>query len=229
MSFTEGMWEQALPQSDLQMFIGADQIRNTTGAPTLTLNASGDLSLNLGASSSAVFMVSATDFVRTGRYATTAIDQEQFGTAASQPGPSTVSGTSGPLALQPGYPPLKASQMATLGAIQTGPIPKGFQINSIDVVYLITGAALTSIAVGLTKTVFANNTANAVTSLLTKAQNGLALAIQANPYVINVAVPSPAMLVSADTEALIELDVTTPASSAFRLYGFVLHCSYNLN
>lgn len=239
MPFTESRWEQGSVSTDLQMFIGADQIRNTSGAPTLTLNGSGDLSLNLGASTTAVFAVSASDFLRTGQYAVPiysggaqnagALPQQAFGTAASVPGPSTIAGTSDPLALPQGTPPQPSSKLATLGNIRTGPLVRGFQINSVDVIYLITGAALTSIAIGLTKTVFANNVANAVLNMIAKAQNGLATATQANPYVTNVVVPAPAMITSPDTATLLELDVTTAAGGAFRLYGFVLRMNYNLN
>ena len=119
--------------------------------------------------------------------------------------------------------------MATRGAIQTGPVPKGFQIDSVDVIYLVSGAALTLAQIGITQTKFANNTAAVVSNILVKAANGLATAIQANPYVINVPVTSPTMLVTPDNAILIELDMTTQAAGALRVYGLNVKCHYNYN
>ena len=233
MSYTEGRWEQGTPFPDMTIFVGPDELKNTSGTATLTLNAPGDLSLNIGASQTCVFLVTEASMLRSGVYANAALDQSQFGTAASQPGPSLVPGTSGPLGQKAGYPPIPASQMTTLGAVLTGPMPKGIQINSIVPIYSVQGGALSSIALGVTSTKFANNAAFVVTNLLAKAQNGLLLANTtgaATPYTNAVAMPTPSFIVGAATgvEALLELDLTTGAGTA-RLYGINMNCSFNFN
>lgn len=226
---TEGSVLQDELVPDLQIFTGADEIRNTSGTATLTLNASGNLSLNIAASQACVFVCSELESYRTGVYATTQLTQEQFGTAAAQPGPSTVANTSGPLSLAQAKPPVTAAQMATLGNILRGPMPKGFMITSIDVIYNVGVVPLTTAQVGITKTAFVNNVAPAVTNILAKAANGLPTAVQANPYVTNVPIASPVLITSTDTELIIEVDLTTAATGTCNFYGFVLHVSYNLN
>lgn len=231
---TEGRIESNMSNPDLTIFVGPDEIKNTSGTATLTLNASGDLSLNIPASQACVFVVSEASLLRSGVLASAATDQSQYGTAASQPGPSAVAGTSGPLGMKPGYPPIAAANMATLGAIQTGAIPKGLQINSVTPVYSVSVVALTSIALGVTSTKFANNGAITVTNLLAKGTNGLAVATTtgaATPYATPVAMTSPAMTPGSTTgtEILIELDMTTAGTGTARLYGFSVNCSYNFN
>ena len=215
--------------TDMQIFIDPHHIFASSGVAAVTRDGSGLINLAIGASQACVFQAFFTPNTRTGMYATPALDQEQFGTAASQPGPSIVANTSGPLALKPGFPPILAADMATLGAIQRGPIPKGIQINSIDAIYLVTGVALTLATVGVTKTVFANNTAPAVTNLLANASNGLPTAVQAQPYVKNVPLTAVAFLTDNDVEPIIELDLTTAAGGSAKLYGLVAHCSFNFN
>lgn len=225
---TDSVWEQGSSFPDLQIFIGADEIRTTSGTATLTLNASGDLSVNIGASQTTVNVISEPGFERTGRYGSSALDQQQYGTAASQPGPSAVPGTSGPG--YSGMPPIQGSKLATLtGGVPAGPAAKGIMITSIDAIYLIAGSALTLNQLGITASKFVNNVAVAVTNILAKAANGLQTAIQANPYVTNVPVTTPAFVVTPDTEVLVEWDVTTQAGGSARLYGLVLRCSFNFN
>jgi len=228
MSYTDGTWDNGSPYSDMEIFIGPDELRTTSGTAALTLNASGDLSVNIGASQATVNVVTPVELIRTGVYGT---PQSQFGTAAGVSGPSAVANTSGPLALQPGYPPITAANMATVGGagILRGPIPKGIQINSLVLNYLITGAALTANQIGITKTSFVNNVAIAVSNILAKATNGLQTATQANPYSTAVAVTAPAFQVTTNTAIILEWDVTTQAGGACRLYGITLKCSFNFN
>lgn len=229
MPTTEGIWEQNTALTDMQIFIDPYHIFASAGAATLTRDGAGLLNLAVGASQACVFNCFATPKLRTGMYATAALNQQQFGTAASQPGPSTVPNTSGPLALQPGFPPILAANMATLGAIQRGPIPKGIQINSFDAIYTIAGAALTLAQCAVYKTVFANNVAPSVTALLALGANGLPTATQAQPYVKNVPLTNPAFITDNDAMPLVELDLTTQAGGSLKLYGVVLRCSFNYN
>jgi hypothetical protein len=166
--------------------------------------------------------------LRTGQYAS-ASSQSQFGTAAGVAGPTTVANTSGPLALPAGIPPILAANLPTLGNIQRGPIPKGMQINSIDVIYTVAGLAAAVATVGLTTTAFANTTAPVVANLIALAANGLPTAVQATPYVKNVAVATPAMIITADTEVVANVNFTGGATGTVDFYGIVVHCSYNFN
>ena len=229
MPTTEGIWQQNTASNDMEIFIDPYHLWVAAGSATLTRDGSGLINLAIGASQTCVIEGVFTPKLRTGMYATPALDQEQFGTAASQPGPSTVADTSGPLALKPGFPPILAANMATLGNIQRGPIPKGIQINSVDAIYSVAGAALSLATIGVTKTVFANNVAPAVTVLLANAANGLPTATQANPYVKNVPLSTVAFLTDHDAEPIIELDLTTAAGGSAKLYGLVARCSFNYN
>lgn len=229
MPTTEQFWQSNTAFNDMQIFIDPYHIATLAGAATLTRAGSGLVSLAIAASEACVFEAFFTPKTRTGMYATPALNQQEFGTAAAQPGPSTVPNTSGPLALRPGFPPILAANMATLGNIQRGPIPKGVQINSVDAIYSVAGAALSLATIGVTKTVFANNTAPVVTNLLANAANGLPTAIQAQPYVTNVPLTTVAFITDNDVEPLIELDLTTAAGGTANLYGLVARCSFNYN
>lgn len=98
---------------------------------------------------------------------------------------------------------------------------KGFRLDSFDVNYSIATLALDAHTVTLDAITYANNSANAVSSVAITGV--LATAIQANPYVTNVSVNSPAFLVSANSKYVIELTVDAAATSAYTLYGLNLH------
>jgi hypothetical protein len=229
MGYTDGKWEQGTPQSDLQIFIGASDFVDTSAHATLASAGAGLFSLNVAASLAATLFVNLKSMLRTGVYATPALTQEQFGTAAAQPGPSSVSGTSGPLALLAGYPPLTTAQLATLGHQLTGPLPRGIQIDSIDVIYAVGTNALTTATIGLTKTVFVNAVAPAVTNIIALGANGLPTAAAAQPYVTNVANAAPVMITDSDAELICNVNLTTPAGGTAVFYGIVVKAHYNLN
>jgi hypothetical protein len=114
---------------------------------------------------------------------------------------------------------------------RTAFIPKGFQINSINVIYLVTGAALTGHTCRLDKSAFANNVALASTNVLTSGANGLATATQANPYCTEIAMPAAfqAYQVSDLSEYWFEVSATTQAAGAYRLYGLRAKVTFNFN
>ena len=228
MSITEGRWEGNTSFPDLQIFVDTTWFNNIGGTSTIATDGAGSLYAALGNSAVGAWYANLALFLRTGVLASS-YDQEQFGTAAGVAGPTTVANTSGPLALPPGIPPILAANLPTLGNAQRGPIPKGMQIDSVDVIYTVTGAALTGATIGLTKTVFANNTAPVVTNLIALGANGLPTAVQAQPYVTNVAVGTPAMITSADAEVVLNVNLTTQAAGSAVFYGVVFHCHYNFN
>lgn len=225
---TEGRMLQDIPNTDMQIFIDPYHIWQSGGAGTLTRDAAGVFELAIAASQACVFNCFITPLLRTGMYADQ-YTQEQFGTAAAVAGPSAVPNTSGPLALAQGIPPLTTSQLATVGNVLRGPMPKGIRIDSIDVIYAVGAVNLTSMTIGINKAVFVDGVAPAVTALLAQAQNGLSLAFQAQPHVINVPVAGATFTTDKDALVSVEVDLTTPVGGTAKFYGIVVHCSYNFN
>jgi hypothetical protein len=108
---------------------------------------------------------------------------------------------------------------------------KGIKLLSMDVIYLITGAALTLHTIRADQANFVNNVALVPSVVLANGANGLATAIQANPYVTNVPLLAAQQIYrnSIDSELWIEIAVTTQAAGAYRLYGFDCLCEFNFN
>jgi hypothetical protein len=102
---------------------------------------------------------------------------------------------------------------------------KGFKLDSIDVIYSIGTLALDAHTATLDLITYANNTAVAVTSV--PLTGTLATATQANPYVTNLAVTTPAYDVTADTKYVFELTVNAAATSAYDFYGLMLRFTRN--
>lgn len=110
----------------------------------------------------------------------------------------------------------------------TAPRPKGISFFDISLRYKIGTANLTSQTIGLSKTVYANATALAITDVLAPAQNGLSLAFAATPYSTRIALTS-GYQVTDNEEFWLEIATVTPASSTYDLYGAQLHVLYNYN
>lgn len=242
MPYTDGSWDQGTPVSDLQHFVSAAQFLDSSGLSTVTNPGMGLISRNVPPGDACTFFANLAPFTRTGVYATPALSQEQFGTAAAQPGPSTVSGTSGPLALYHGFPPTLGGQMATTfgslnqstpGGILTGPAAKGFMPTSFDVIYTVTSVAASVATCALYLTHFVSGAAATVTTLVTLAANGLATATNTGlQYVINVPLTGAALafITSGDTELIANVNFTAGASTGtVQFYGIVVHYTYNLN
>ena len=232
MGFTDGTWDQATPQPDGRIFIGADQFIDFAALATLpAAPAPGLLFKTVPATDASKFFSSCPGLLlRSGVYAGPNT-QEQFGTAAAAPGPSHVPGTSGPLAFIQGRPPMLGAKMATVAGSLAGPLPKGIQINSVDVIYQVLTLAAAAATIGLTTTQFpAVSAAPIVTNLIALGTNGLLLPIDAHPIVVNVPVTSPAMIVPTnDTEVILNINFTAGATGTVNFYGAVLNCSFNYN
>lgn len=102
---------------------------------------------------------------------------------------------------------------------------KGFSLSSFDVIYTIGTAALDAHSVTLDSVSYANNVAVLVTSVPISAT--LATSTQANPYVTNCTVTTPAFLTTADAKYVIELTVNAAATTAYDYHGIVLRFSRN--
>jgi hypothetical protein len=108
--------------------------------------------------------------------------------------------------------------------------PKGINIKGLSVIYAVNTAAITVPTVGLYATVFPNNVAPTVTTLIPQATNNLPVAFQANPYNIPVPVPiaNQGFLVTPSTLVTVEFDFTN-GTGTVDVLGFVLSCSFNYN
>lgn len=238
MSQTQGRWTAKTPFPDAQFFIGADEFKDLSGNATLpsTVATPGVLFQTVGAGKACIFVKSLSELLlRSGVLASPQYDQEQFGTAASQPGPSAVANTSGPLAepnptspYYQGFPPTPSTSLPTLAGAVAGAQPKGIQIDSVDVIYqVLTDATAVAATIGLTKTVFANGADPAVTNLIALGANGLPTAIAAHPVTTNVPVPTPAMIVAADTDVLLNINLTGGTAGTIKFFGAVIKAHYN--
>lgn len=100
---------------------------------------------------------------------------------------------------------------------------KGFRLDSFDVIYSIATDPLDAHTVVIDRIEYANNVAVSVNSIAVT--GALATAAQANPYVTNVAVDTPAFDVTADSKYVIELTVNNSAASEYDYYGIMLRFS----
>lgn len=238
MSQTDGRWTAKTPFPDLQIFSGADAFSLLAGTAPLpaSIATPGLLFRTVAAGSAAILALNLELMLRSGIYGNAAYDQEQFGTAASVPGPSLVANTNDPDALRgsgtpnfQGFPPIPSARLATLGAIASGASIKGIQIDSVDVIYqVLADATAVAATIGLTKTVFANLVAPVVTNLIALGANGLPVVIGAQPQVTNVVVPVPAMIQAADTSILLNINLTGGTAGTIKFYGAVVKAHYNL-
>lgn len=238
MSQTDGRWTAKTPFPDLQLFVGANRFALLGGTAPLpaTIATPGLLFRTVAAGSAAIFAVSLDLMLRSGIYGSAVYDQEQYGTAASVPGPSLVANTNDPDALRgsgtpnfQGFPPLPAARLATLGAIASGASIKGIQIDSIDVIYqVLADATAVAATIGLTKTVYANLVAPVVTNLIALGANGLPVVIGAQPQVTNVLVATPAMIQGVDTDVLLNINLTGGTAGTIKFTGAVVKAHYNL-
>jgi hypothetical protein len=223
MPHTQSRYQQDLGFTDGRVFIGVgDLVWDVLAQAAVTRNAAGNWSINhVAAANTTNFAGNLTNALlrRTGFGEDL---QEQFG------------GTGIPASAQPQvYRPDVIAAMA--GAQQLQPRTalklKGLKLLSIDVIYLITTAALTTHTIRVDQANFVNNVALAPTVVLAVGANGLQTATQANPYVTNVPLPANQQIYrnSVDSEVWIEVQAVTAATTVYNLYGFDCLCEFNWN
>lgn len=224
MPHTQSRYQQDLGFTDgVTLAYPWDFIATGAGAPTVvTRNAAGDFSYNIGASVGPVnFSFSLLELM-----------MQRVGFGEDLQDQLVGSGIMGSAQPQLYRPDLNSGQN-TGQQLQprTANKVKGVKPLSIKVIELITGAALTTHTARIDKTVFSNNVANSITSVLASGANGLPTAVQANPYVtvINFPVASQIYQVTDLSQIWFEMTVTTAAAGAYRLYGAELTFEYNFN
>jgi hypothetical protein len=97
---------------------------------------------------------------------------------------------------------------------------RGFKLASFDVIYNIAALALDAHSVVLDRVAYANNVAVAITSVPLTVT--LATATQAQPYLTNALVVTPAFDVTANSKYVAELTVDAGATSEYDFYGLNL-------
>lgn len=103
---------------------------------------------------------------------------------------------------------------------------KGFRLDSFDLIYAIAANALDAHSATLDRIAYVNNVAVSVTSIPITAT--LATATQANPYVTNCTVTTPAFDVTADSKYILEVTVNNAAASEYDYYGVMLRFSQTI-
>ncbi len=90
---------------------------------------------------------------------------------------------------------------------------------------------MTSVSIGVTKTKYVNGATPVVTNLLAAGANGLPTAVNANPYVTSVALPSASQIALTDRTSryIVELTFVLPATSTVFLPGIFLDVAFNHN
>ena len=199
-----------------RIFYGPGQL-STSGTFTLTRNAAGDVSLNGTPSAATYFwldIINQKRLIEPADPATGLPFQVRFGTSASTPGwPGSAAG----------FPPFGDMTQFT-PASGAGAPPKGICITDIFAVYSATGA-LTAATLAMYRTAYTENTALAVTTVVTPTAISLAATSAANaPHVQTVAVAAPLFETVDSSDVFIELALT---GGAVRIYGMGAHFQFN--
>lgn len=103
---------------------------------------------------------------------------------------------------------------------------KGFRLDSFDVIYSIGTLAMNAHTLTLDRIAYANNVAVSVTSI--PLTGSLSTATQANPYLTNIVVTTPAFDVTADSKYVIEVTANNAATTAYDFYGIMLRFSQTI-
>lgn len=222
MPHTKSRFMQDLGYNDFRIFCSPGDViaLGSTAAPAITRNAAGDWSLTRTSAGAETLniAVNATQQLlrRTGFFEDL---QEQFGgagiagSAEYQGRPDTIGSMSSGQQLTP----------------RTAFKVKGFKLLSVDVIYRVTVANLTTNTLRVDQTLLVNNIAPAITAVL--AATGIPTVTQANPYVTNIAIPVAQQVyrTTADQELWVEMTTAIPNTSKLDFYGFELLAEINFN
>lgn len=215
MPFTKGRWEAYTQHTDATEYVIVPTvISGTTG---FTKVAAGDYATTLGNSITSVLVYRFPGIIRTGEPHL----EDTLLTSQALTGPQ----------YEQYNPPLAPYTIPGPVAGQTLPVLKGVRLKSVDLIYLLAGAAATTNTVGIFVKQDANNAAPVVTTLVAQAANGLATATQTARYVINVpiAVATRGFTVTPDTVITVEWDLTTASGGTAQVFGCVFNYDFNFD
>ena len=116
-------------------------------------------------------------------------------------------------------------QMSVRPFAMTSPA-RGFRINTIDVVYEINIADLTTHTAVLSSVVHANSTAAAVTAITQTGALSILFA-DADPLVTTLTVTTPTWITADHTDVRLEIEVVAPATSTYDFHGVYVNFDYN--
>lgn len=226
MGRTNGFWEQDQAFPDGQIFLSAGAGLVTAGAGTLTRDGLGLINLALAASQTVILDFTLRNIFRFGKQDD---EQQAFGSASGtgQQSLATPPGTFSTNWGQSGRSPFTIAQNQVVATKR----PKGIGILSVTPIYTVSTLALTSVSLGVTKTVFANGVAPAVTALLAAGTNGQPVATSANPNAVVSALlaANQAPITDVNAEVITELTLVLPATSTAKVYGVVVGVQFNYN
>ena len=229
---TDQYWQGDTPFLDQEIFVGATEFKDLAGVGTFASAGAGLLTLNLATAAAGNFFANVTAALkRTGVFANPAIQQAQFGTSASLPGPvQGLPNTNDPEGIR-GFPPFTAATLPTLVGPRSGTVAKGIQVNSVDILYTLNTVNASLAQIGLTYTNFVDNTAAlpTVTNLITLGANGMPTAFRTNLNRFNVPVSTAVMITAFDSELIANVKITAGSGGTVNFYGCVFKCAYNFN
>ena len=192
------------------------------GTWTATRNAGGDYSLNLTAAANSpiiacdlawVFNKIGNDPVFTAVYPNGA-------TRAPAATTSTANGGGGATAAASGVGPIKTNDS------YVGHIIRGFMLIKYDVVYSIATADLTTHTGTLFQTTYATGATNTVATKMGATAIGAAQTTNTTVSTITVTTPYIIGANVADVSDFLEINITNPGTSVYKLYGINLYFDY---
>lgn len=225
MGRTAGFWEQDSLFPDGQIFQRANT-NPSAGAVVYNRDGLGLINVTAVAAQTVTMQFNLSDILRFGKQDD---EQQAFGSASgigqnSLPTPPNTFATNWG---QSGRPPFTQAQNQVVPTRR----PKGIGILSVTPIFTIATLAATSVSIGVTKTVFANGIAPAVTALLAAGANGQPVAVTANPNAIvsTLLSANQAPIIDVNAEVIAELSLVLPATSTAKIYGLVWGIQYNYN
>lgn len=224
MGRTAGWWLQDTALPDGQIFQPFSDAIVSAGAITATRDG---LGLYEGAAAASQTVTLAFILKNIFRYGMQDDEQQAFGSASGtgQQGLPTPPNTFATNLQQSGRPPFTQAQNQVIPTNR----PKGIGVLSVTPIYQVSTLALTSVSIGVTKTVFANGIAPAVTALLAAGANGQPTATSAQPNAIASALTTQTPITDVNAEVIAELSLVLPATSTAKIYGLAWKVQFNYN
>lgn len=223
MGRTAGWWLQDSALPDGQIF---QKVPSSVSAGAVVYNRDGLGLINVtAAASQTVTMQFIPDKIL--RFGMQDDEQQAFGSASGtgQQGLPTPPNTFATNLQQSGRPPFTIAQNQVVPTNR----PKGIGVLSVTPIYTVSTLALTSVSIGVTKTVFANGVAPAVTALLAAGANGQPTATSAHPNAVASALTTTSLITDVNAELIAELTLVLPATSTAVIYGLVWNVQFNYN
>jgi hypothetical protein len=214
MPFTKGRFESYYPHTDGTVYRMAVTSEFYSGTGTAAKVADGDYAIALGASDTSILVFDLPEILRTGE---PHLEDSLAASAAQRPAYEQYNAGPTPFVIP------------STNAQQTVPVVKGIKLTSVNLIYQISGAALTLNEAGVFLKSESNNAAASITTLVPLAANGLQTAIQTDRYVTNIPIPEANQLFPTTQNSLltVEWDINTAVGGAANVFGVVFNFDFN--